>query len=37
VAESVRAMLSVFARLTPRLRGHLVAGTLCGPGETQRR
>jgi lycopene beta-cyclase len=37
VAESVRAMLSVFARLTPRLRGHLIAGTLCGPGEAQRR
>jgi lycopene beta-cyclase len=37
VAESVRAMLSVFARLTPRLRAHLVAGTLCGPGEAQRR
>ena len=36
VVESVRAMMSVFARLTPRLRGHLVAGTLCGPGEAQR-
>lgn len=37
VVESVRAMLSVFGRLTPRLRGHLIAGTLCGPGEAQRR
>jgi hypothetical protein len=25
--------MSVFARLTPRLRAHLIAGTLCGPGE----
>lgn len=36
VVEAMRAMLCVFARLNPRLRGHLVAGTLCGPGEAQR-
>ena len=29
-------MLWVFAGLTPRLRAHLVVGTLCGPGEAQR-
>jgi lycopene beta-cyclase len=37
VAESLRAMLWVFARLTPRLRGHLIAGSLGGPGPDQRR
>jgi lycopene beta-cyclase len=36
VAEAMRAMLCVFARLNPRLRGHLVLGTLCGPGEAQK-
>lgn len=36
VAESLRAMLWVFARLTPRLRGHLIAGSLAGPGSAQR-
>jgi lycopene beta-cyclase len=36
VAESLRAMLSVFAGLTPRLRGHLIAGSLGGPGSAQR-
>lgn len=35
VIAATRAMLCVFARLNPRLRGHLVAGTLCGPGEGQ--
>lgn len=33
---SLRAMLWVFARLTPRLRGHLIAGSLIGPGSAQR-
>jgi lycopene beta-cyclase len=32
VLRAMRAMLCVFARLNPRLRGHLVAGALCGPG-----
>ena len=35
-AESLLAMLWVFARLSPRLRGHLIAGSLCGPGRAQR-
>lgn len=32
VLRAMRAMSCVFARLSPRLRGHLVAGALCGPG-----
>ncbi|MCD2195073.1 FAD-dependent oxidoreductase [Actinomycetospora endophytica] len=36
VAESLRAMVWVFARLTPRLRGHLIIGSLAGPGPAQR-
>lgn len=37
VAASLHAMLWIFARLTPRLRGHLVLGSLTGPGASQRR
>jgi lycopene beta-cyclase len=31
---SLRAMLAVFGRLSPRLRGYLVAGSVLGPGRS---
>jgi lycopene beta-cyclase len=35
VGTSMRAMLSVFVHLSPRLRGHLIAGSLLGGGSDQ--
>nr|WP_179797488.1 lycopene cyclase family protein [Actinomycetospora corticicola] len=35
VRASMRAMLSVFVHLSPRLRGHLIAGSLLGGGSDQ--
>ena len=36
VTESLHAMISMFGRLTPRLRGHLIMGSLAGAGMEQR-